>query len=438
MLKSKNAYLLLFIVLIFSYCKKDPEILTISNTKTSNLNCGRSSFLDTISVTLNNPTKICSSISGSNSIYVATPGITTLEVVKMDCDANFNWKKNYSYGTEKVVYVSALGKYDDFYVLTATDNFTVSGGIDTVKAWVSYGENFSPTTINCDRSSFAYVFNPKFITDQSIVALPNYSKLYKYDGAGNLQWQKNLNGNYYDNRGLSADSNNNIYVLTAERKTFTPFEVFTFTTSVYPSYAMPLDSNGFTVTKIDAFGNQVSSKTVNQIYAPYAGDFNPALSISSKNVNVICDRDVFVFDLNVSNYNKISPVSANCVNKKMVPLNNSHVASSSFHLSSYDGLNTTYLFETYNGTNKLSTNVYSDQMNINLEPCMDDNNNIYFARASFIEKFDSYGMKLYHKALPISPFTITCLTSKMDQVFYFDYESTGRLYVVKLDANGNY
>ena len=77
---------------------------------------------------------------------------------------------------------SDLGKFDDFYVLTATENFTTTGGIDTVKAWVSYSENVSPNTINCDRSNLAYGFNPKFITDEAIIPLTNYSKLYKYDG----------------------------------------------------------------------------------------------------------------------------------------------------------------------------------------------------------------------------------------------------------------
>jgi hypothetical protein len=434
---------LLISVMMINGCKKDPKIenSVLSASQSLGFNCGRVSFLDTISVTLNSPSKISASISGSNNIYVATPGSTSLEIVKMDCDANFIWKKNYNYGSEKVVSVSALGKYDDFYVLTATDNFTLSNGVDTVKAWVSYSENNSSTTINCDRGVSAYNFNPKFITDQSVITLPNYSRLYKYDGSGNLQWQKNLNGNYYDNynsAGLSADTSNNVYVLTAEKKTYAPFEVFTFTTSPYPSYAVPLDSNGFTITKIDPYGNQVSSKSINKVYANYAGIFNPALSVSANQVNVICDRDVYVFDMSLGSFIKTSPVSNNCVNKIMFPLNNPSIPNTVFHLSYYDGLNTTLLFETWNGASKVNSTIYSDQANIVGLPCMDNNNNIYFARPYFIEKYNAYGNKLYHKSIPISPFTITCLASKLDQVFMIDYESSGRLYIVKPDVNGNF
>lgn len=430
---------LLIAITVINGCKKDPKIEgpQVYSPSAGGFNCGRNSFLDTIFVSLGSPSKISSSISGSNNIYVATPGSSTLELVKMDCDANFIWKKNYNYGTEKVVSVSALGKYDDFYVLTSTDNFTVSYGVDTVKAWVSKAEVTSSTTINCDRGVMAYQFIPNFITDQSVVTLPNYSRLYKYDGAGNLQWQKNLSGNFYNNDGLSADSSNNIYILTVERKTYAPSEVFTFTPGIYPYYAMPLDSNGFTVTKIDPSGNQISSKTINKVYCNYAGIFNPGLSISADHVNVICDRDVYTFDMNLGYSVKVSPVSVNCVNKLMAPLNNAYVAVSVFHIRTYDGINTLYFTETFNGATKLITNLYSDQTNINMEPCMDNNRNIYFARGGFIEKYDLYGTKLYHKTLPISPLAITCLTSKLDQVYMIDYESSGRLYIVKPDVNGN-
>ncbi len=440
MLRLGKILCLLAVLMILNGCKKDPKIeeAVIVNSQAPAFNCGRPSFIDTVLVTLAGPPKITSSISGINNLYVATPGASTLEIVKMDCDANFIWKKNFYYGSEKVVSVSALGKYDDFYVLTATDNFTVSGGVDTVKAWVSYAEVTNSTTINCDRSVFAYVFNPKLVTDQSITALPNYSRLYKYDGAGNLQWQKNLTGNFYNNIGLSADTNSNIYVLTAERKTYAPHEVFTFTPSTYPMYDMPLDSNGFTITKIDPFGNQVSSKTVNKVYAYNAGDFNPAISVSANHVNVICSRDVYVFDMNLGYYIKTSPVSANCVNKAIMPLNNPYVPNSLFHLGVNDGISTTYLFETWNGANKLNSSVYSDQTNLAGLPSMDSDGNIYFARAGYIEKFDPNGYKIYHSALLIPPFTITCLATKLDQVYFFDYESSGKLYVVKPNANGNY
>lgn len=440
MLKFGNIFYLYVLIALISGCKKDPKFNEdpYSNIQISDFNCGRINFSDTLLVSLGNPDKITSSISGSNNIYVATPGTSNLEMVKMNCDANFIWKKNYNYGTEKVVSVSALGKYDDFYVLTSTDNFTVSNGVDTVKAWVSFAEVTSSTTINCDRGVLAYNYIPNFITEQSIVALSNYSRLYKYDGSGNLQWQKNLKGNYYNNEGLCADSSNNIYVLTAERKTFTPFEVFTFTTNAYPSFAMPLDSNGFTVTKIDPFGNQVSSKTINKVYSWRAGSFNPALSVSANQVNVICDREVYVFNLSLGYYAKISPLSVNCVNKSIKPLNNPLVTNSVFHLETFNGIDNIYLFETWNGANKLNSNGYSDQSNIDMSPCMDYKGNIYFARAGFIEKFDSFGSKLYHKTLSFSQGTKTCLTSKMDQVYFINYENSGKLYIIKPDKNGNY
>ena len=125
--------------------------------------------------------------------------------------------------------------------------------------------------------------------------------------------------------------------------------------------------------------------------------------------------------MNLNYYVKTSPVSSNCVNKVMVPLDNPYVTNSVFHLSYYDGLNTTLLFETWNGTNKLSSNIYSDQNNLNMDPSMDYNGNIYFARGHYFEKYDPYGSKLYHKTTPISPFTITTLSTKMDQLFFFDY-----------------
>lgn len=449
MLKPGNIFCLLIALIIINGCKKDPKIEKA--LQASSFNCGRTSFSDTIFVTLNSPSKISSSISGINNIYVATPGTNSLDVVKMDCDANFIWKKSYTYGTEKVISVSALGKYDDFYVLTATDNFTIMPGTSTIQAWVSYYETPNSNTINCDRGVSAYNFEPNFVPDRTFLAQSNYSRLYKYDGAGNLQWQKNLTGNFYDNlslnylnTGLSADTNNNIYVLTAERKTYTPQEVFTFTPSTYPYYAMPLDSNGFTVTKIDPFGNQVSSVTIENVHNTnyYVGGtfFCPSLSLSKNNLNVTCDRYVYVFDMNLGYLNKVSPVSDNCVDKRMFSLNNPNVSNSVFHISYNDGISYRWLFEKWNGVNKLNSTIYSDQLYIDGIPCMDDNQNFYFCVPSTgrIRKFDTYGMLVYSLFLQFGPNAKTCLTSKMDQVFVFDYTSLGRLYVFKPDANGNF
>mgnify|MGYP001587670703 FL=1 len=171
----------------------------------------------------------------------------------------------------------------------------------------------------------------------------------------------------------------------------------------------------------------------------YAGNFNPSLSISASNVNVICSRDVYVFDMNINYLNKISPVSVNCVNKQITPLNNPYVSNSIFHLRTFDGVSNNYFTETYNGANKLGMSAYADQTSAYYpRPNMDDNGNIYFSGQNFYSKFDAFGNKIYSKSLFFSPFSITCLTSKSDQVFLFDYEGVGNLYIVRPDANGNY
>lgn len=427
---------LLFVTLTLFSCKKESSFLggALSN-EISDFNCGRSKFIDTLTANFGNAMKISGTISGANNIYISNIGTSTLTVLKVDCNASFIWQKNYSFFGEKVISVNARGKGDNFYVLTASDNFTINA-VDTLQAWVCEGVNLQEDSVNCNRSSMAYSFIPNYITGQRIT-LSNYSKIYKYDSNGNLIWQKTLNGNYYENNGIGIDSNNVVYVLTANRKSYNSY-MDPSMQGVYPAYLAPLDSNSFLIYKFDSLGNQLASTTVNKVFSFSPNYFNPQISVSASNVNVVCDRNVYCFDLNLVNIGNFSPVNPNCDGKIIVPLDNPKLNESVYNIRVVDGINVNYYTEYYTGLNKILGFSYSSSTYLNIKSAVDDKKNIYFVRTDCMSKYDNLGGLKYNKTVIFPPSYVTDLATVKDQVYYFFYNTLGQLYVIKPDINGNY
>ncbi len=438
---TQNLFLIVFLAICFYSCKKDPQIPNQgNNTEDSGFNCGRSKFIDTISANFSSPAKIGSAISGKNNLYVYTIGGSNLEIIKLDCDANFLWKKVFAYPNEKVISVISEIKGDNFYVLTATDNFTsIPTYTSAVKAWVSDGEALNPTNTECDRGIFAYTFNPNYKKD-SIINLGNYSRVNKYNASGNFIWQVSLNGNFYNDNfyngnGLCLDTINNLYVLTATKKGCSPFKVDSLS-GTYPAYATPLDSNSFSIVKLDSNGNQLLIKSLSKIKTMGTGFFNPFLSISANHVSVRVDRQSYIFDNQLNFINKISQASDLCVNKGVYPLNNPKLKNLNYFIKIYDGITTNYYYENYFGGVKINSTSFSD--NSAYVFSSDDYGNIYLGIAGSICKYNIYGVKQYSKVLPSFIMPLYAASAKARQPFFFIYDSNGKLYIVKPDFNGNY
>lgn len=430
------AICLLFLTLIIFSCKKESHFIggSIPN-EAIEFNCGRPKFIDTLTVNFGSTTKINATISGANNIYISSVGSTTLNILKVNCDAAFLWQKNYSFPGEKVISVNARENGDNFYVLTASDNFTINA-VDTLKAWVCEGVNLQKDSVSCSRTSLAYSFIPNYITGTR-VTLSNYSKIYKYDSNGNLVWQKILPGNYYENKGISIGSNNAVYVLTASRKSYNSYMEPSMQ-GVYPAYLAPLDSNSFAIYKFDSLGNQLASATIDKVFSFGSNYFNLQISVTASNVNVICDRVVYCFDSNLGNIGSFSPFNPFCDGKNVVPLENPKLSESVFNIKVIDGLNVNYYREHYNATSKVLSYNYGSSACLYTESAIDDKKNIYFVRPDCISKYDNLGGLKYNKTLSFPPVYITDLATVEDQIYYFYYNTLGQLYIIKTDINGNY
>ena len=433
---TQNLFLIVFLAICFYSCKKDPQIPNQGNNiEDSGFNCGRSKFIDTISANFSSPAKIGSAISGKNNLYVYTIGGSNLEILKLDCDANFLWKKVFAYPNEKVVSVISEINGDNFYVLTATDNFTsIPTYTSAVKAWVSDGEALNPTSTECNRGIFAYTFNPNYKKD-SIINLGNYSHVNKYNASGNFGWQVNLNGNFYDGNGLSFDNNANLYVLTAIKKNYSPLKVDSLS-GTFPAYNTPLDSNSFSIVKLDSNGNQIFARVLNKIKTMATDYFNPFLSISSNNISVRIDRESYIFDHQINFLGKISQVTDLCIGKSVNPLSNPNLKNLNYITSVYNGTNMDYYVENYFDVGKLNTNTFTNSSLVAYS--IDDKNNVYLNLGNSFCKYISFGGVQYSKPLSFFLSPLFSISTKACQAFLFIYESNGKLYIIKPDSYGNY
>jgi hypothetical protein len=427
--------LLLLISFFFFSCKKDKKPTDYGTDL---------KFTKTISASssTNEIVACCASDRSINYIVRNISG-DQFELTKCDIDGAFIYQKPITVGPGKIQKMIGDQKGDGFYILSSTFNYTTTGNGTANPAMVNRNTLANSQVTGCNYDdAVCYQFETAFIPG-GYTRLTNNTVLRKIDGEGNLLWQKNFDGNYFDGNSLDLDAKGNIVLLTGIKNAYDP-QLNNQLSGVLPYYKFVLGPHTFKLTLLAPAGIILAESPSIEFYEPDANSMKLNLSVSKERILVNGVTCLFEFDPSLNSIPTAKPISNTCYNYFT-----SAVACSK--LSQFYISGRVYLDQ--NQDNYLVARVHSNDRaikeyaSINFFKRMDDNGNFYNIYWSGISKYDGSNNKLYSRFYPLysNGQIVGNSAGFNDRGSFFDardqltcfVDCNGKIEMYKFDSDGN-